>query len=341
MPRKILIHATLLFLLGNLWLVPQSRAEGIGMVTGAKTGTYIQFGNDIAKVSKSNGVDILVKESEGSVDNIRRLLSKENAAMGIVQSDLLGFLARSEDPKMRQVSERLRMIFPFYNEEVHLFATKDIKRFEDLNGKRVIVGTKGSGNFLTSNNLLRMFNIKPGEIIELPPAEAAGAVLTGKADAMFYVSGKPVQLFKNIKELQKDGPPEYAKLVENVHFVPLNNEKMLQEYAASEIGPKDYEWVTETVPTVAVRAVLVSFDFSGSNAPYFRERCTDLSKIGKAVRSNLEQLKQTGHPKWKEVDLTKDTGIWKWDACSQPAAGASGPSTDYLQDVVNRIKGNK
>jgi TRAP-type uncharacterized transport system substrate-binding protein len=60
----------MLLLFSSLSFVSQLRAEGIGMVTGTATGTYIQFGQDIAKVARSVGLDILVKESEGSIDNI-------------------------------------------------------------------------------------------------------------------------------------------------------------------------------------------------------------------------------------------------------------------------------
>ena len=35
------------------------------------------------------------------------------------------------------------LVFPFYNEEVHLLARREIRRFEDLDGKRVVVGTSG------------------------------------------------------------------------------------------------------------------------------------------------------------------------------------------------------
>ena len=49
------------------------------MVTGSQTGTYIKFGNDIAGVAKTVGLEILVKDSQGSIDNIKRINSKENA----------------------------------------------------------------------------------------------------------------------------------------------------------------------------------------------------------------------------------------------------------------------
>jgi uncharacterized protein len=193
--------ATIVWLSG-LSCVSQVNAESIGMVTGSAAGTYFQFGQDIASVARAAGMDIAVKESEGSLDNIRRLVSRENAALGIVQSDVLGFLSRSEDPDVRRIAQRLRLVFPFYNEEVHLFARKEIRSFEDLAGKRLVVGTKGSGNWVTSNNLLRMVDVKPAERIELPPPEGVSSVLMGEADAMVYVAGKPVKLFTNIGELQ-------------------------------------------------------------------------------------------------------------------------------------------
>ena len=159
----------LVLVVQELVWVPQLKADSLGMVTGSKAGTYPQCGQDMAKVARQAGVEIVVKESEGSLDNIRRLVSHENAALGIVQSDVLGFLARSADPHVRQMAARLRLIFPFYHEEVHLFARKQIRRFEDLAGGRVVVGTEGSGNWLTANNLLRLANVTPAQRLELPP----------------------------------------------------------------------------------------------------------------------------------------------------------------------------
>src|SRR5262245_46341518 len=68
------------------------------------------------------GLDILVKESDGSIANIRRMVSAETASLGIVQSDVFGLLGRSTDPQVRCIASRLRLLFPFYNEEVHWLA---------------------------------------------------------------------------------------------------------------------------------------------------------------------------------------------------------------------------
>ncbi len=308
----------IVFAMGFGALQVQAQGKGIGMVTGSKTGTYIRFGRDIAKVAKNEGVGIIVKKSEGSLSNIRRMMSKENAGLGIVQSDVLGFLKTSSDANMRRISSRLRLIFPFYNEEVHLFARKDIKKISDLNGKRVVVGTKGSGNWLTANNILRLAGVNPGESLEMPPSTAVSAVLTGKADAMFYVAGKPVTVFTRIRGLLNN--PDYAPLVKQVHFLPLDDSSILNEYVASDISSKDYSWLDGGIQTAAVKAVLVSFDFSSKRNAYFRKRCGELKTLGAAIRGQFDHLKSTGHPKWKEVNLEQQVGIWQRDTCSSPNA---------------------
>ncbi len=117
MRRTFVLRWSILMLLLFLVFTPLAIARSIGIVTGSKTGTYIKFGHAIAKEAKKMGVDIIVKESEGSIANIERLNSRENAGLAIVQSDVLGFLIRSDDPEMKKVAERLRLIFPFYNEE--------------------------------------------------------------------------------------------------------------------------------------------------------------------------------------------------------------------------------
>jgi TRAP-type uncharacterized transport system substrate-binding protein len=157
--------------------------------------------------------------------------------------------------------------------------------------------------------------VEPGQKMYLPPPDAVKAVLKGEADAMFYVAGKPVQLFVNLNDVKV----EFPHLIENVHFVPLNNPRMLQEYGSSEIGSGDYAWFEQTIPTIAVKAVLISFDFSSRNTDYYRLRCQQLAQLGNVIRQNIDALKQdpNAHPKWKEVNLEERIGIWELDSCSR------------------------
>ena len=326
--RKLL--RLLLVGLGYLWalstLAQAAETSAIGMVTGSRTGTYIQFGQDIAGVAKPLGLEIAVKDSQGSIDNIKRLHSKENAALGIVQSDVLGFLKRSESPDMRQVASRLRLIFPFYAEEVHLFANKSVRSFNDLQGKRVVVGEQGSGNWLTAMNLLQMTEVQPAVLLQLTPLQGVTAVLKGEADAMFYVAGKPVSLFTKVGNLITQ--PQFAAMLANVHFVPLDDPRMVQEYAKALISKGDYEWLAADTPTISVTAVLMSFDFSGKSNPYFTQRCQQLAQLGQAIRSNLNTLRDKGHAKWREVNLDAPVSNWPLDTCSRQGVKAGDTKPD-------------
>ncbi|GBC63059.1 C4-dicarboxylate ABC transporter substrate-bindi ng protein [Desulfonema ishimotonii] len=319
-----------ILLLVGLFLTPHT-AMSMGMVTGSRNGTYFQFGKEIAEEAKKAGLDIVVKESRGSLDNILRLDSSENAAFAIVQSDVFGFLKRSSHKtEIKKTLDNLSVIFPFYNEEVHLFAKKEIKRFEDLEGKRIAIGIEGSGNFITSTNLLKIMNIKAGrEYTNMKPAEAVEAIFLDKIDAMFYVAGKPVKLFNNLKELKKE--PQYAPLLDNVHFVPLNHPDMLKggEYVASEIT---YSWIKEKIPTIAVKAILVGYDFSKKRTPYYRMRCKQLAELVKIIRHDYEYLRSEGHPKWKEVNLNEEINVWKLDPCSRDCQHSPSTSVSPIPD---------
>lgn len=109
-------------------------------------------------------------------------------------------------------------------------------------------------------------------------------------------------------------------LVKQVHFIPLDDSGILNEYVASDISSNDYSWLDGNVQTAAVKAVLVSFDFSSKRNAYFRRRCGELKNLGIAIRDKFDHLKSTGHPKWKEVNLEQQVGIWQRDTCSSPNA---------------------
>ena len=308
------MRSFLLLLLASFGLSAAAYAEApIGIVTGPKTGTYYAFGNDIAKAAADAGVAVTIKPSQGSIDNIKRINSTENAALGIVQSDVMGFLTRSKSPDSLRAASNLRVVFPFYNEEVHVLARRTISSFSELAGKRVAVGEEGSGNMLTAVNLFSIMNIKPGQSKKMPAEQGVVAVLRGEVDAVIFVGGKPVRLFKNLENLAMPENQRYAAMLDQVHFLPLNDPKMLAEYKQTKLTHDDYAFIEQEVPTISVQSMLVSYDFTQGRS---KGHCEALGKLARAIRSGLPKLQIAGHPKWKEVNLDVDLGIWKKDDCA-------------------------
>lgn len=300
----------------------------LGIVTGPKTGTYYALAKDIAEVAGRAGITIDVKTSEGSIDNIKRINSKENAALGVVQSDVLGFLSRSTSPESVKMASTLRMVFPLHNEEIHVLARDYIHSFDDLDGKRVAVGEDGSGNMLTAINLFSIMGVNPLQAKKVTPAQGVVAVLKGEIDAVIFVGGKPVRLFKNLEDLRLPENKKYSMMLEQVHFVPMDDPRLLKEYKPATITPEDYDFVYDSVPTVAVPAMMISFDFSKQKN---RRRCDKIKLLSKLLRKALPELQKTGHPKWKDVDFDLDTVGWERDECAWPETAPKNVSKASVQ----------
>jgi len=298
------------------WLWPfASAAETapIGMVTGPQAGTYFAIASDVAKLSHGTNAQLLVKPSQGSLDNIKRINSTENAVLGIVQSDVMGYLNRAKDKASFKMVGPLRVVFPLYQEEVHVLARRSINSFAELTGKKVAIGENGSGSMITALNLFSLLDVKPAESKKMASASGVLAVLKGELDAVIFVGGKPVRLFKNLEELAMPENIQYAAMLDQVHFLNLTDPNLMSEYKPATLSRDDYVFIEDDVQTVAVTAMLVSYDLSKNLK---QPRCKALAALSDLIREKLETLRASGHPKWKEVDLNADIGSWKKDECS-------------------------
>ena len=273
-------------------------AQDMGIVTGSKKGTYYQFGLNMAELVKKQGVRLRVDDSQGSVQNVFSVYKSPDTQLGIVQSDVLAFVAKIQtDPVLQRIANKTKMVFPFYNEEVHLLANADVKDFDDLSGKIVAIGEEGSGIYLTSRLLFEASGVKPRDTLAVGPVDALALLKKGDIDALFYVAGIPVKLFT-----------EDVTADDRLALVPITNKNILEFYPAVQIPANTYKWQNQAVSTVAVKAVLISYDFRGSN-------CENVGKVAKLVYDNLNWLKANGHPKWKTVDLNAPLKGWEQYDC--------------------------
>lgn len=320
-----------LALFATLLMAPAARAaDDVGLVTGSEKGTYYQFGLDLQRLMKSNGFNLTVHPSRGSVDNVYAVYQQPGVQMGIVQSDVLAFVSRVEsDPLLRRIAKKTKMVFPLYNEEVHLVGRRDITSFDDLAGKRVAVGREGSGTYLTARLLFKLSEVAPAEMVPIDTGEALSALRAGRVDAMFYVAGYPVKLFK-----------DDVKADDRLALIPITHKSIVEFYPSVSIPDDVYGWQTTAVPTVAVKSVLVSFDFR-------RRDCDTVGRFAKVVASRLSWLTANGHPKWKAVDLDYPLKGWEQYDCVRRAVGKKAPApvtarsgNNPVSDAIKTILGD-
>jgi TRAP transporter TAXI family solute receptor len=294
------VVAVVLLLVG----IGVGHAEDMGLITGSEKGTYYQFGLDLQKLSKAAGINLTVHPSKGSVENIFAVYQRPGVQMGIVQSDVLAFVARLQnDPVLTRIAKKTKMVFPLYNEEVHLVGKRGINEFDELAGRRVAVGREGSGTYLTARLLFKLSEVTPGEMVHIDTQEALTELKAGRIDAMFYVAGYPVRLLKE-DVTEKD----------QLAVIPILNKSITEFYPKAEIPSGTYAWQPGAVNTVAAKAVLVSFDFR-------RKDCDAVGKVAQLISTRQDWLQKNGHPKWKAVDLNYPLRGWEQYDCVRKYLG--------------------
>lgn len=343
MLKKLLAVVSLVFLLG----APAPAAElEKNIMTGGPTGTYIKVGRDIANLGKACGQTLNVVESAGSLENFSGVRNRKNTQFGIVQNDVLEYLKTFEanDADIQQAVRGVRIMFPLYNEEVHVLARNDIKSMADLSGRKVAVGVKDSGTYLTSSLMLDILQVKGVQKVEVNPDKALPQLQSGEIDAFFYVAGAPASLFQGDAI---DGS--------RFHLVPITEAPLLATYIPARIESGTYSFQQQPVDTVAVKAVLMTFDYDKKRNAYHRDSCKAVADFSNYIISGLDKLQATGHPKWKTVDLTALPPGWKVGVCvkeglaadykptcaapsATPASDESDENDDYLKLLKERLK---
>jgi len=153
-----------------------------------------------------------------------------------------------------------------------------INSFFQLVGKRVSFGPKDGGSALTGEVLLDTYGMKLDKSY-LDPKDALDRLKQKQLDAMVFVGGAPVPLFKNLGS--------------GFRFVDLpRNESLETTYARKTLDRTLYSWTIPT-ETYTVASVLMGRDTKD------QLYAQNIQKLILSVLSNQAQLKASGHEKWK------------------------------------------
>ena len=137
------------------------------IVTGGKTGTYYQIGNNLRDIVVPS---LEVRESKGSWANVEDLSQTPGVGLAIVQSDVYAaFVYLRDNPQVPQETRRqyahllanLRVFMPLYREEIHFLVRKDspLEYIHQIRGARIWMDAEKSGTYLTALNIYsKMFN---------------------------------------------------------------------------------------------------------------------------------------------------------------------------------------
>lgn len=274
MPTKLTLPVVLLSIVMALafavqWLREQNRVYSLTLATAGKNGEYYAFGQALAKVVAKHQPHIQIKvlETEGSPQNME-LLAKNQVQLAIVQGDT---------PVQPSV-EAIASLFP---EMFHLVAAanSDIQSVSDLKGKRVALMPKGSGSYALFWPLSKHYGLTPQDFkpVILPSAQAHAALRQGKVDALFRVIALGNRTVSQHLQTTQD------------RLIAIDQAAALQlsvpSLEATQIPKGTYNGAipipAEDLPTVGVRALLVTHETVDQNAIY------EIARILSEARNEL------------------------------------------------------
>jgi hypothetical protein len=162
------------------WLVDPAPPKTITMSTGQPDSSFYVYSQEYAKILARNGIKLKVLPSDGSVQNLDRLLDpKQHVDLALVQ----GGIATKE-----QASKLMSLGSVSYVPIVVFYRGKGLTLLSQLEGKRIAIGREGSGTRMLSLKLLEANGIYPGGSTQLLPTDgmqAATQLVSNEADAVF------------------------------------------------------------------------------------------------------------------------------------------------------------
>ena len=169
------------------------------IATGAEDSEYLDFAHSYAKLLAEDGVTLDVQSSGGAIDNIKRLRDPEDAARVAFLQDGLSdtdesHASDSEVDLVSLGSVSYEPIWIFYRgKTVHT-------RLSALVGKRIAVGSKGSGTQVLALRLLKASGVDASNsrLVEADRATAQQQLQDGGLDAALFIGAPESRLVREL-----------------------------------------------------------------------------------------------------------------------------------------------
>jgi TRAP transporter TAXI family solute receptor len=191
-------------LVGAYFFLAPTPPKRVVLATGPETGAYAAFGARYQEELKRFGIQVALRPTNGSRENIRLLHdAKEDVQIAFVQGGANeSQRAQEESAKGVPVTSLGSLFYEpywlFYRTEKAKTIRKDatLRQITELRGWKVNVGARGSGAPGLSNRVLAANLMDREDIVRsnLEDTEAVVALLEGKLDAMVLVSAPESQL---------------------------------------------------------------------------------------------------------------------------------------------------
>ncbi|HEV2691985.1 MAG TPA: TAXI family TRAP transporter solute-binding subunit, partial [Verrucomicrobiae bacterium] len=169
---------------GIFWFIYSAPPKVITITSGPAGSPFESNATKYGGYLHSNGVSLKILPSQGSLENLDRLTNPaEKADIGFVQGGIADQMTAHKLVSLGSVGYEPLLVF--YR------GTNSVTMLSQFEGKRLAIGSEGSGTHALALMLLQTNGIAPGgttELENLNGAGAADALLAGKVDAVFLMT---------------------------------------------------------------------------------------------------------------------------------------------------------
>jgi hypothetical protein len=166
-----------------IWLIHPAPPDTITLSAGPPGSSFWVTAQKYRKILAANGVTVVIEDSAGSLDNLRKLSNPDaHVDVGFVQAGLASSV--NIDHLISLGSIEYLPVALFYR------SRKPLRVLSELRGERIAIGPLGSGTRALALTLLKANGIEPGgetQLLELAGSPAAKALQDGQVDAVFLM----------------------------------------------------------------------------------------------------------------------------------------------------------
>lgn len=161
----------------------------IVIATGSKTGLYYELGQRFKERLAHEGITLEVKETAGSVENLKLLSSpKSGVALAFVQG---GVGTPEEYPQLNTIlGMYYEPLWVVYRPEAFAKNKNILDQFKDLKDKRVAIGAEGSGTLKLAQEIFKLndIDIARENFKKLPADQAVKQLDNNQIDVVMLVA---------------------------------------------------------------------------------------------------------------------------------------------------------
>ena len=196
----------------------------VTMATGPEGGAYYEYGKRYREILARDGIELRLLTTSGAMENLALLRDKGSKVdVGFLQS---GITSEKESPDLKSLGTVFYEPLWFFARDKYL-----VKGIQGLRGKKISIGSEGSGGRYLALKLLKRNGLDQGfaDLLALTPQEAGEKLIRGEIDAAIMLTSWDAPVVQRLLTANGIEPANFPRTDAYLALYPYLNKVVLPE----------------------------------------------------------------------------------------------------------------